>query len=84
MEGSGGKRKTNKKKERALGAVRALLNGPARPILAAHKRAQPMNFFIFILFFSIYQNYIPIFFFKFVTLPPVHPADASYRQMDRR
>jgi hypothetical protein len=43
-------------------------------------------FFIFILlFFSIFQKYIPDFLFcKFITLPPVHPSEASYRQMDRR
>ena len=42
------------------------------------------EFFIFILLFFRFIKNIYHFFCKFVTLPPVHPAEASYRQMDRR
>jgi len=43
------------------------------------------SFFIFILFFSIYQKYMSLYFFcKYVTLPPVRLAVRRYRRMNRR
>jgi len=75
--------------ELALKKKKLCLNfrpGPLQPTALLLPSAWPNRifFFIFLLFFSIYQKYIPIFFCKFLTLPPVHPAEAIYRQMDRR
>jgi len=41
------------------------------------------DFFIFILFFSIYQKYTAIFFLKNVTQSPVHPTEGRYRRKVR-
>ena len=48
--------------------------------------AKNLSFFIFyIIFFPIYQKYMPkLFFCKNVILPPVQPAEWSYRRMNRR
>ena len=48
-----------------------------------HPMASFFNFYI--IFFPIYQKYMPkLFFCKNVILPPVHPAEGRYRRMNRR
>jgi len=55
-------------------------------VTRAVPRAGVLGFFNFyIIFFPIYQKYMPkLFFCKNVILPPVHPAEGRYRRMNRR
>ena len=47
-----------------------------------NKRARDF-FYFYIIIFRFIKN-IYLFFFKFVTMPPVYPVGTKYRQMNRR
>ena len=67
-----------------LGAASSPSPCPVQNSCAADpKSASFFNFYI--IFFPIFQKYMPNHFFcKNVILPPVHPAEGRYRRMNRR
>jgi len=42
------------------------------------------NFFNFYIIFFDFSKIYAVFFCKFVTVPPVHPAEGCYRRMNRQ